>query len=67
MTVESHAFERNLNEGGESRHTAQEGKKKGVRKLNLNNLDLEEEVEDEADQLAVEMMRAGGGTVDFTA
>ena len=28
---------------------------------------LEEEVEDEADQLAVEMMRAGGGTVDFTA
>lgn len=67
VTVESHAFERNLNEGGESRHTAQEGKKKGVRKLNLNNLDLEEEVEDEADQLAVEMMRAGGGTVDFTA
>lgn len=67
VAVESHAFERNLNEQGESRHTSQEGKKKGIRKLNLKDLDVEEEVMDEDDQLAVEMMRAGGGTVDFTA
>ncbi len=67
VTVESHAFERNLNGEGESRQTAQEGKKRGVRKLNLNEMDEEVTVEDEDDRLAVEMMRAGGGTVDFTA
>jgi Flagellar hook-length control protein len=67
VTVESHAFERNLNGEGESRQTAQEGKKRGVRKLNLNEMDAEEAAESEEDQLAVEMMRAGGNTVDFTA
>lgn len=67
VTVESHAFERNLNGEGENRQTAQEGKKRGVRKLNLNEIGVEETVEDEGDQLAVEMMRAGGNTVDFTA
>lgn len=67
VTVESHAFERNLNGEGEGRQAAQEGKKKGVRKLNLREMDTEEPVMDEEEQLAVEMMRAGGGTVDFTA
>ena len=67
VAVESHAFERNLNGEGNSRQQPQEGKKKGVRKLNLNELNPEEDVLEEDDRLAVEMMAAGGGTVDFTA
>lgn len=67
VTVESHAFERNLNGEGNGKQQPQEGKKKGVRKLNLNEMNPEEETLEEEDRLAVEMMAAGGGTVDFTA
>lgn len=67
VTVESHAFERNLSGEGNSRQQSQEGKKKGGRKLNLNEISPEETVMDEAEQLAVAMMTAGGNTVDFTA
>jgi len=67
VTVESHAFERNLSGESNSRQQAQEGKKKGGRKLNLNEISPEETVMDEAEQLAVDMMTAGGNTVDFTA
>ena len=67
VTVESHAFERNLSGEGNGKQQPQEGKKKGVRKLNLNEMNPEEETLEEDDRLAVEMMAAGGGTVDFTA
>jgi flagellar hook-length control protein FliK len=68
VTVESHAFERNLSGEGNSRQQSQDGKKKGTRKLNLNELNAEEEAKmDEAEQIAVAMMSAGGNTVDFTA
>ncbi len=67
VTVESHAFERNLSGESGNRQAAQEGKKRGIRKLNLNAIEDEGAAVDEEDQLAVEMMRAGGNTVDFTA
>lgn len=67
VTVESHAFERNLNGENSNRQAAQEGKKRGTRKLNLNALEEEGAAMEEDDRLAVEMMRAGGNTVDFTA
>lgn len=68
VTVASHAFERNLSGEGNSRQQSQDGKKKGTRKLNLNELNPEEEAKmDEAEQIAVAMMSAGGNTVDFTA
>lgn len=68
VTVESHQFERNLSGDGNGQRHAQEGKKKGTRKINLNELDLEEENEmDEEQQIAVAMMSAGGNTVDYTA
>ena len=68
VTVASHQFERNLSGEGNSRQQSQDGKKKGVRKLNLNELNEEDEAKmDEAEQIAVAMMSAGGNTVDFTA
>lgn len=67
VTVESHAFERNLSGENSNRQAAQEGKKRGTRKLNLNALEEEGAAMEEDDRLAVEMMRAGGNTVDFTA
>ena len=68
VTVASHQFERNLSGEGNGRQQSQDGKKKGARKLNLNELNAEEEAKmDEAEQIAVAMMSAGGNTVDFTA
>lgn len=68
VTVASHQFERNLSGEGNGRQQSQSDKKKGTRKINLNEPNAEEEVQmDEADQIAVEMMSAGGNTVDFTA
>ncbi len=68
VTVESHQFERNLNGDGSGQEQAQQGKKKGIRKINLNELNPESEVElNEEEQIAVAMMTADGSTVDFTA
>lgn len=68
VTVESHAFERNLSGESDSRQQSQNGKKKGGRKINLNELNPEEEAQmGEEEQLAAAMMSAGGNTVDFTA
>ncbi len=69
VTVESHAFESNLWQGQEREDgSAYQSSKKGPRRINLNALD--EDFEEEADEeeiLAAEMMRANGGTVDYTA
>ncbi len=68
VTVESHQFERNLNGDGSGQEQAQQGKKKGIRKINLNELNPESEAElNEEEQIAVAMMTADGSTVDFTA
>lgn len=69
VTVESHAFESNLWQGQE-RNTGEsyQGNKKTPRRINLNSLDEEGlEAADEEERLAAEIMKANGGTVDYTA
>lgn len=69
VTVESHAFESNLWQGQEREDgSSYQNSKKAPRRINLNALD--EDFEEEADEeeiLAAEMLRANGGTVDYTA
>ncbi|MBD5392711.1 MAG: hypothetical protein HDR71_00260 [Lachnospiraceae bacterium] len=68
VTVESHAFESNLWQGQQrDENGSYQESKKTPRRINLNA--LEEGFEEEADEqevLAAEMMRANGGTVDYT-
>lgn len=68
VAVESHQFGRNLSGDGNGQQQSQDGKKKGGRKINLNELNMETDaLMDEAEQIAVDLMNAGGNTVDFTA
>lgn len=68
VAVGTHEFERNLSGESGSQQQFQGEKKKGIRKLNLNELSPEDEAQlDEEEQIAVAMMSAGGNTVDFTA
>lgn len=67
VTVESHQFERNLSGEGQRQEQQGSGKKKGSRKINLNELNAEELELNEAEQIAVEMMTADGTTVDYMA
>lgn len=69
VTVESHAFERNLDQGkGNSQGQMEEGKKKSTRKLSLNEMSsMEIDSLEEEEQLVVSMMRQNGNTVDYTA
>ena len=69
VTVESHAFERNLDQGrgqGSTQEQDRAARRIRTRRINLNepaNMgDLEEE-----DALAAEMMAASGSQVDYTA
>lgn len=73
VTVESHAFERNLEQGNsnENGDYSEEPKKKSTRRINLNSINgveelLVEEMED-GERIAAEMMAHAGNTVDFTA
>ena len=69
VAVQSQAFDRNLHQGrGQQNSNQPEGKSSArVRRLNLNALeDLEDELLDEADQLAAQMMEQNGNTVDYT-
>lgn len=67
VTLASHQFERNLEQGGqEQQQPGQESKHR--RSLNLEDLDLEEISElDEAERIQVEMMEQNGNTVDYIA
>lgn len=68
VTVASHKFERNLSgESNSQEQSTDRGRKKGSRKINLDELSLEETELDEGEQIAVEMMTAGGNTVDYMA
>lgn len=71
VTVGSHAFERNLNEeGGRNNQSSEaEAKKKRVRGINLNGVDLDEmdELIDEEDKVVADMMARQGNTVDYMA
>ena len=69
VTVQSHAFERNLDQGrGQSDAQEQNpsAKRTRTRRINLND-SLEMENLEEEDALAAEMMAASGSQVDYTA
>ena len=69
VTVQSHAFERNLDQG-RGQNGAQEqnqaARRTRTRRINLND-SLEMENLEEEDALAAEMMAASGSQVDYTA
>lgn len=65
VTVQTHQFERNLDQGESRQNEANDSKKSRTRRINLDaSLDTEE-IEEE-DKLTAEMMAANGSTVDYT-
>ena len=72
VTVASQQFDRNLDKNGNER-TAQDenqnAKGKQIRRINLNELDMEEDLEDADDaiKIAADMMARNGNTIDFMA
>lgn len=67
VTLASHEFERNLEQGKEREQTSEDGKKRR-RNINLSaieSIDLEE-LED-ADKINAQMMEQNGNTVDYSA
>lgn len=67
VTVQSHAFERNLEQGRGRGNQSQEPERKArTRRIDLNDPLSAEEMEQE-DVLAAEIMTASGNTVDYTA
>ena len=67
VTVESHAFNQNMQQSNEENAQAQtEAKRSSTRSINLNGDWTEEELNEE-EQLVAEMMEADGNTVDFKA
>ena len=70
VMVESHGFEAGKNLEGRSNDNSSEGGRKSTRHLTLEEIDArlsEQDSISEEDMLAVEMMRATGGSVDYTA
>lgn len=71
VTIASHGFEQNLEQGG-GRHpgeTEGERKVKSLRRINLGDLEDTEEIEAESDaeRIALQMMAENGNMVDFSA
>ena len=67
VTVESHAFNQNMQHSNEENAQAQtEAKRSSTRSINLNGDWTEEELTEE-EQLVAEMMEADGNIVDFKA
>lgn len=69
VMVASHKFDRNLsqNSGQQESTSDRQPAKAKVRRLNLNDEALAEESLEAEEQLAAEMMRQNGGTVDYMA
>lgn len=72
VTVASQQFDRNLDKNGRENATAEEqdkASKKQIRRINLNELDMENELEeaDDAIRIAADMMARNGNTIDFMA
>lgn len=67
VTVQSHAFDRNLDQGrGQDSAQDQSSKRTRTRRINLSDAPTMESL-DEEDALAAEMMAASGSQVDYTA
>ena len=74
VSVGTHEFERNLEEGAQNPFARDDGTEDGQqgrgrqRNLNRSELEGEEPIElSEEDELAARIMQANGGTVDYTA
>ena len=68
VTVQSHAFERNMNQDGGSKETeTRNPSRTRTRRLNLDELTEEIENSTPEERLAAEMMEQNGNTVDYTA
>ena len=69
VTVANHAYGQQFSQDGENAGQEQAKAGKGRRQINLDQLDGEEELEamEDSERIAVEMMRASGSTVDYTA
>lgn len=65
VMVQSHEFERNLNDQNRGGKEASEPKKRGIRRINLSEDVFEEE--DSEDSLVKEMMAQNGNTIDYSA
>lgn len=65
VMVQSHEFERNLNDQNRGGKEASEPKKRGIRRINLSEDVFEEE--DSDDSLVKEMMAQNGNTIDYSA
>lgn len=70
VTVQTHPFEQNLEQGrdGNGSREAEAGVgRRRTRRINLNTAFAEDEPQTEEDRIAADMMSANGNTVDFTA
>ena len=70
VTVQTHQFEQNLEQGrdGSGSREAEAGVgKRRTRRINLNTAFAEDEPQTEEDRIAADMMSTNGNTVDFTA
>lgn len=67
VTVQTHEFERNLDQGrGRDQENGESAKKGRTRRINLNDAVSLDDMEAE-DALAADIMAANGNTVDYTA
>ena len=70
VTVQTHPFEQNLEQGRDdngSREAEAGVGRRRTRRINLNAAFAEDEPQTEEDRIAADMMSANGNTVDFTA
>lgn len=66
VSVESRSFDQGMNQNKETGSRNTSGKKTIVRRINLDEIDGTQELEEE-EQIAVEMMKADGNSVDYKA
>lgn len=69
VTVANHAYGQQFSHGNENEGQEQAKAGKGRRRINLDQIESEEDLEEmeDSERIAVEMMQASGNTVDYTA
>lgn len=69
VTVASHEYDQQFDQSSADTQQDQKKSGRGSRRINLDELDAEEDLEEmeDSDRISVEMMRANGGTVDYMA
>ena len=68
VTVANHSYGEQYGDGQAADQREESAKKKGTRRINLDDFDEDDFNElEESERVAVEMMQANGSTVDYTA